>query len=201
MVIGVILVSAALLTIDSRLRSSLVAYLVFTAATLWVAFPHPSTPSEIAFVATLAALKLVVGPAALISLVRRYKVSEDLAPSLGPAWRLLIVVVTLVVAHEIGRMTALSDLPDAGVVFYAAFASIMIVVLHRNLLAHVIGLLMLGSAITLAGAVFAPELPWAIELAGTFDAVIATLLALSIARALIAFDPQLDIRSLRELRG
>ena len=63
MVIGLILASAALLTIDSRLRSSLVAYAAFTAATLWLAFPHPSSPAEIAFVVTLATLKLLVGPA------------------------------------------------------------------------------------------------------------------------------------------
>lgn len=201
MVIGLILLSAAVLAIDSRLRTALVAYASFTAATLWLAFPHPSTPAEIAFVATLSILKLVVGPLAIVMLVRRYQVSEDLAPSLGLAWRLLIVVVTLAATHAIRQMTALNDIPSAGVVFYAVFASMMIVVLHRNLLAHVIGLLMLGSAITLAGAVFAPDLPGAIELAGTFDAVIATLLALSIARALLAFDPRLDIRSLRELRG
>jgi hydrogenase-4 membrane subunit HyfE len=60
---------------------------------------------------------------------------------------------------------------------------------------------MLGSAITLSGAVFAPGLPSAIEIADTFDAVVATVVALAIARALIGFDPQLDIRSLRELRG
>ena len=128
----------------------------------------------------------------MIALVRRYGVSGDLAPSLGLPWRLLIVVVNLVVAHEIGKLSALRDLPSTGVVFYAVLASVTIFVLHRNLLAHVIGLLMLGSPITLAGAVFAPELPLAVELAGTFDAVIATLLALAIARALLAH-PKLDI--------
>lgn len=201
MVIGSILVSAALLTVDSRLRTSIVLYVIFTTATLALAFPHPAGAAETAFVATLALLKLVVGPFALIALVRRYKVSEDLGPSLGLAWRLAIVALTLVVAHEIRNLSALASLSSSGVVFYAVFASVMIVVLHRNLLAHVMGLLMLGSSITLAGAVFAPELPGAIELAGTFDAVMATLLALAIARALIAFDPGLDIRSLRELRG
>jgi len=94
-----------------------------------------------------------------------------------------------------------SVVPAAGVVFYAVFTSMLIVLLHRNLLAHVIGLLMLGSAITLAGAVFAPGLPGAIEIADTFDAVIATVVALSLARALIAFNPNLDVRSMRELRG
>jgi hydrogenase-4 membrane subunit HyfE len=73
--------------------------------------------------------------------------------------------------------------------------------MHRNLLAHVVGLLSLGSAITLAAAVFAPSLPGAIELAGTFDAVFATFIAIAVARAVILHDPRLDIRSLRGLRG
>jgi hydrogenase-4 membrane subunit HyfE len=200
-VIGLILASAALLAIDSRLRSALVAYTVFTAATLWLAFPRESTPIALTFFGALALVKLVVGPAALITLVRRYHVPEDLGPSLKLAYRLILVAGTLLAAHEIRTMTAFHDIAAAGVVFYAIFTSMLIVVLHRNLLAHVIGLLMLGSAITLAGAVFAPGLPGAIEIADTFDAVLATVVALAIARALIAFDPQLDIRSLRELRG
>ena len=82
-----------------------------------------------------------------------------------------------------------------GVVFDAIFTSMMtVVVLHRNLLAD-------SSAIALSGAVFAPGLPSAIEIADTFDAVIAAVVALAIARALISLDPQLNIRSLRELRG
>jgi hydrogenase-4 membrane subunit HyfE len=201
MVIGLILLSAALLAIDSRLRSALIAYASFTGATLWLAFPHDASWTALAFFATLAVVKLVFGPAALIWLVRRYKVPEDLAPSINLAWRLLLVVGTLLAAHEIRQMTAFSNVPAAGVVFYAIFTSMLIVLLHRNLLAHVIGLLMLGSAITLAGAVFAPGLPGAIEIADTFDAVIATVVALSLARALIAFNPNLDVRSMRELRG
>jgi hydrogenase-4 membrane subunit HyfE len=201
MVIGLILVSAALLAIDSRLRSALIVYVSFTGATLWLAFPREATPAELALFATLAVVKLIVGPAALIMLVRRYGVPEDLAPSLNLAWRLLLVVGTLLAAHEIRTMTAFVSVPAAGVVFYAIFTSVLIVVLHRNLLAHVIGLLMLGSAITLAGAVFSPGLPGAIETADTFDAVIATVVALAIVRALVAYDPRLDIRSLRELRG
>jgi hydrogenase-4 membrane subunit HyfE len=123
-----------MLAIDSRLRSALVAYSVFTTATLSLAFPHGATLSALAFFFALAVVKLALGPFALVMLVK-------------------------------------------------------------------LGLLMLGSAITLSGAVFAPGLPSAIEIADTFDAVVATVVALAIARALIGFDPQLDIRSLRELRG
>jgi hydrogenase-4 membrane subunit HyfE len=124
--------------------------------------------------------------------VRRYHLPENLGPSLGIVWRIAIVGAALIAAYEVRHMTAFAGI---------ASTTIVIVVLYRNLLAHAIGLLVLGSAITLAGAVFAPGLPYAIEIADTFDAVVATFVALTIARAVIAFDPQLDIRLLRELRG
>lgn len=201
MVDALILISAAMLAIDPRFRSALVAYGIFTAATLFLAFPAGAAPAELAFFAALSAVKLIAGPAALIFLVRRYRVPENLGPSAGLVWRILIVGLALVAAYEVRTMTAFAGIASTTIVFDALFVSMLIVVLYRNLLAHAIGLLVLGSAITLAGAVFAPGLPYAIEIADTFDAVVATFVALTIARAVIAFDPQLDIRTLRELRG
>jgi hypothetical protein len=102
---------------------------------------------------------------------------------------------TSLAAREITRMTAFLHIASAGVAFYAIFTSMMIVVvLHHSLLAY-------GSAITLSGAVFAPGSPSAIEIADRFDAVIATVVPLAIALALTGSDPQLNIRSLRKLRG
>ena len=201
MVTALILISAAALAIDPRFRSALVAYGIFTAATLYLAFPAGAALTETVFFAVLAAIKLIVGPSALIYLVRRYNVPENLGPSLGLVWRLVIVGTALVAAYEVRHMAAFAGVASTTVVFDALFMSMLIVVLYRNLLAHAIGLLVLGSAITLAGAVFAPGLPYAIEIADTFDAVIATFVALTIARAVIAYDPQPDIRQLRELRG
>jgi hydrogenase-4 membrane subunit HyfE len=201
MVTALILLSAAALAIDPRFRSALVAYAIFTAATLYLAFPVGAALTETVFFAVLAAIKLIVGPGALIYLVRRYHVPENLGPSLGLVWRLVIVGTALVAAYEVRHMTAFAGVGSTTVVFDALFTSMLIVVLYRNLLAHTIGLLVLGSAITLAGAVFAPGLPYAIEIADTFDAVIATFVALTIARAVIAYDPRLDIRGLRDLRG
>jgi hypothetical protein len=129
MVIGLILLSAAMLAIDSRLRSALVAYSVFPTATLSLAFPHGVTLSALAFFFALAVVKLALGPFALVMLWKRFKVPEDLAPSVSLPWRLLLVVATLLAAREITRMTAFSDIPSAGVVFYAIFTSMMIVVL------------------------------------------------------------------------
>jgi hydrogenase-4 membrane subunit HyfE len=201
MVAGVILVAAAVLVIDPRFRSAIFAYVIFTAATLWLAFPAGASSTAVVFFAALAAVKLIAGPSALIFLVRRYHVPQDLAPSPNIVVRLIIVALALAGAHQIGSMTAFAGIASTDIVFYTLFVSMLIVIVYRNLLAHAIGLLVLGSAITLAGAVFAPGLPGAIEIADTFDAVVATIVALTIARAILAYDPHLDIRSLRELRG
>jgi len=108
----------------------------------------------------------------------------------------MFTVAASLAAREITRMTAFGTLRlRASRSTRSSTTSMMIVVvLHHSLLAH-------GSAITLCGAVFAPGSPSAIEITDTFDAVIAAVVTLAIARALISFDPQLDIRSLRELRG
>jgi hydrogenase-4 membrane subunit HyfE len=74
-------------------------------------------------------------------------------------------------------------------------------VVHRNLLAHVIGLLALGAGVTLAGAVLAPQLPESVELGATFDAVVGTFIGLALVRAFVAQNPMLDVEFLRKLRG
>jgi len=196
-----LIVAASALMLDSRLRSALAAYVAFTAITLTLSFPHHAAPAALALFAAVAAIKLMLGPAAILLIVRRYGVPEYLAPSFGLAWRVAFAAVAIVAGHEVGRMTAFAGVHLAAVVFTALFSSVATVVLHRNLLAHAIGLLALGSSISLAGALFAPAMPGAVELADTFDAVIATFVALGIARALIAYDPTLDVRSLRSLRG
>lgn len=201
MVEGLLIASSAVLMLDARLRTAIVAYVVFTATTLWWALPHSGDVRSLAIFAALAAIKLLAAPASLIFIVRRYGVPERLAPSFGVAWRVLLAVVAIVAGHEAGRMAAFAGVPLAGATFTAVFASVAVVVLHRNLLAHVIGLLALGSSIALAGSVFAAGLPAGIELADAFDVVLATFVALGVARALVGFDPKLDVRSLRSLRG
>ncbi len=201
MIEATLVLSAVALMLDARLSTTLLAYLVFTGATLWLAFPHEHTVQTLAFFGAIAVVKIVVGPAVILFIVRRYGVPGNLSASFNLAWRVVVAVVAVALGAMAGTMPAFLHVPLAGVVFTALFASAAVVVLHRNLLAHVIGLLALGSAISLAGAVFAPGLSIATELADTFDVVIATFVALSIARSLIAHDPRLDVRSLRDLRG
>lgn len=201
MVTLVVLLAGAALIAHSRLSASLAAYVAFTAATLWLGYDPSADAAHLALFALIGAIKIVAGPFAVVLLARRHRLPQNLVPSVNAPWRMAIVVAVAFAGYEIGGLPSFANVPHAGIVFYGVFAAIATVLLHRNLLAHVIGLLALGSAISLAGAVFAPGLPGSIELADTFDAVIATLVAVLVARALIAYDPHLDVRSLRELRG
>ncbi len=198
-----IILSGAVLVIDSRLRSALVAYVVFTLSVLWLSYPrgHEASVVGVALFAGLAFIKVIVGPSAILWLRIKYRAPDDLAPSFSLGVRVAVVVLALFVAQYFSRAQAFYDASAGMIVFNAIFTSICVVLLHRNLLAHVIGLLGLGSAVTLAAAVFAPALPGAIEMADTFDAVFATFIAIAVARAVILHDPRLDIRSLRGLRG
>lgn len=198
-----IVLAGAVLVVGSRLRVALIAYIAFTLCILWLSHPHghDATAIGIALFAALAFIKVIVGPTVILWLRAKYHVPDDLAPSFNLGVRIAVVGLALLLAQYFSRAQAFADVAFGLVVFYAVFASICIVLMHRNLLAHVVGLLSLGSAITLAAAVFAPSLPGAIELAGTFDAVFATFIAIAVARAVILHDPRLDIRSLRGLRG
>ena len=201
MVAAIIALSAAVLMISERFAVSLIAYIAFSAAILLLDAPVHGSIAAIAFFAALATVKLGLGPAALVFLVRRYRMPTALAGSLGIVWRCAIAAVALGAAHLIAMIPAFAGIPNAHILCYALFTSAAIVVLHRNLLAHVIGLLTLGGSMTLAGALFSPALPGAVELADSFDVLIATLVGLTLARAILAFDPRLDIRALRSLRG
>ena len=74
-------------------------------------------------------------------------------------------------------------------------------VVQRNLIAHILGLLAFSAGITLAGSAIAPGLPAAVELGASFDALVVTFIGLAIVRAFLAHNPLLDVASLRRLRG
>lgn len=196
-----IIVACSLLVIISDIRAALLGYLAFTVMVILMLASHESGFLAITLLALLALAKLVLGPAALAYVIRRYGFALNLLPSAHLPVRIVAVVGMALIAHAIGTMSAFASIHQASVVFFALLASVATVVLHRSLLAHIVGLLMLGGAITLAGASFAPTLPGAIELADTFDIIMTTFVALAVARALIAHDPSVTIVSLRDLRG
>jgi hydrogenase-4 membrane subunit HyfE len=197
----VLLASLAALVIDSRLRTALVAYVCFTIAALVLSFPHDANLTHVLLFFALAVVKVLVGPAAIVWLSRTYHLRQDLRPSFSVGVRSGCVLTILILSRIAAQMPAFANIPSAALILFSFVTSISVVILHRSLLAHIIGLLALGSAITLAGAIFAPGLPGGVELADTFDALIATLVGVVIMRAVAQHDPDLDIRSMRQLRG
>ena len=73
-------------------------------------------------------------------------------------------------------------------------------VVHRNLLAHVIGLLALGAG-ALGRRAVGPATSRIRRLGATFDALVGTFIGLALVRAFAAQNPMLDVESLRKLRG
>ncbi len=193
--------AAAALILESDVRRATVAYVVLTLTTLRIALPHVEGTADTALFATIAFLKVAVGPAMVLTLVARYHARSEMGSSFGPAVRLLVAFGAIAAGHAAARMDAFSTIPHAAAVFEALLASAAVVILNRSLLAHALGLLALGSAIGLASTVFAAGLPLGVELGDTFDGVLATFVALAIVRAAIVHDPSLDVRSMRSLRG
>jgi hydrogenase-4 membrane subunit HyfE len=72
---------------------------------------------------------------------------------------------------------------------------------NRNVLAGVVGLFLLDAGASVAGASFAVQLPEALEMGAAFDALVLTVVAVMLARAIARHDASLDVRSLRRLRG
>jgi hydrogenase-4 membrane subunit HyfE len=197
----VITLAACALILTGRIKSALLAYLAFSAGALVLSFPHGAHAAGLALFGLLASAKLVAGPLVLVWLVRTHGAPEDLAPAMSVAWRVVFAVAAVAIGRAAGELSGFAHSPHAGTVFTAFFCSVAIVIVHRNLLAHVLGLLALGSAVSLAGAVFGEGLSGAIELGDTFDILLATLVALALARAIVIHNPRLDVRRMRELRG
>ena len=149
----------------------------------------------------LAVVKVVVGPVAILWLQRRQHLASDLRPSFTLGVRVGIVVVALALAHGAAALPAFVGIVHADFVFFALATSIAVVLAHRSLVANAIGLLALGSTVSLAAALFVPHLTLGAELADTFDALLATLVGLSMAREIARENPDLDVRAMRELRG
>ncbi len=113
--------------------------------------------------------------------------------------RLLLAIGFAMVAAAFARLPALAGIPMQGLVAYVALCGVGMLVVHRNLLAHVIGLLALGAGVTLAGAVLAPQLPESVELGATFDAIVGTFIGLALVRAFVSAESDARRRVLAEV--
>lgn len=196
------LFAGALLIVERRTPRILAAYVVLAAtASIFILPSALASPLALALFALSSLVKLVVVPVGILLFLRANPAASDLRPSIGLPARIVLVVAFASIARAAGHSAALAAIPMQGMVAYVVLCSVGMLIVHRNLLAHVMGLLALGAGITLAGATLAPSLPESVELGATFDALVATFIGLALVRAFVAENPVLDVESLRRLRG
>lgn len=197
-----ILLAGAGLLIDTSTARVVIAYAIVVAMVAVLAAPAAlSAPLPLAFFVAAFFLKLVAAPIAIWEFVRRNAAARTLRPALDLPLRALVVLVLVFAARLVPQVPGLGAIPHAGMAAYIVLCGLAMLVVHRNLLAQVIGLLVLSSGVTLAGIVSAPQLPEAVELGAAFDVLVVTFIGLALVRALITDNPLLDTESLRRLRG
>lgn len=197
-----LLLAGGLLVMGSRTSHVLAAYVALSLAASVVIVPAVAfSPVLLSLFAVTLLLKAVVAPLAISAFVRANPAAADLRPSASLPRRLLVVLAFAAVAHGIAASPAFAGFPLGALPPFLAFCGVGLLLFDRNLIAHLIGLLVLETGVTLAGAILAPHLPEIVEMGATFDALIVTFIGLGLARAFVAHDPLLDVDALRSLRG
>jgi hydrogenase-4 membrane subunit HyfE len=197
-----IFLAGSVLILSTSTFQVLVAYVVIAASVDVVAAQASlSAPLTLAFFATAFLLKAVVVPIGIWTFARRNPTARSLRPAAGLPLRLIVVLVLAFASGYVSGWPGLATAPLAAIVADIVLCGMAMLVIHRNLLAQVIGLLVLGTGVTLAGAAFAPQLPEAVELGAAFDAMVVTFIGLALVRAVLTDNPLLDTESLRSLRG
>lgn len=195
------LVAGALLLVSSRTLVMLWAYVALALiATAFIA-PALGTPLAAVLFGLAFALKIVVAPSAVLLFLRVNPGAHDLRSSTTLPGRLLVAIGCGALAAAFATTPVLHDLGAGRIAIYVVLCGVVALIVHRNLIAHVLGLLALGTGVTMSGALLAPALPESIELGVSFDALVATFIGLALIRAFAVHDPLLDVESLRHLRG
>ena len=198
----VVLVTGAVLLVNGRTFQVLIAYVVLAVmAGALGATAALASPATFALFAVATLLKVVLAPLGIVLFVRANPAAADLRPSMPLPGRLLLVIAFALLAKMVTRLPAVATVPMADLIAFVVLCGVGMLIVHRNLLAHMVGLLVLGIGIGFAGSMLAPGLPEPIELGTAFDALIATVIGLAIVRAIVVHDPLLDVESLRRLRG
>lgn len=197
-----LLFAGATLLMDGRATHVLIAYVVLAATTSAIIAPVAlAAPASAVLFGISALLKVVLAPLGLFFFLRANPATGNLRPSIPMPLRLVLALAFALVARGVARFPALAGLPMRDSIAFLVLCGVGMLIVHRSLVADMIGLLVLGVAVDLAGAVLAPQLPESIELSATFDALLATFLGLTLVRSMLGQNPALDVEVLRKLRG
>jgi hypothetical protein len=197
-----VLLAGAVLIVSARTVFVLAAYVVLAVTASVLIFPSVlGSPVALAFFTVTTVMKVVVAPLGVIVFLRGSPTAADLRPSLTLPMRLLLAIGFAIVSALVSHIPELSAIPMQRLVAYVVLCGVGTLIVHRNVLSHVLGLLALGAGVTLAGAALAPQLPESVELGATFDALVGTFIGLALIREFAAHHPALDVESLKRLRG
>lgn len=194
--------ASAAFIVAARTSQALAAYVALAATAVVLSTENvPHFGLGWASLGLAIALKLAVAPLAVVFLIRRHEAANDLHSGLGLPARIAVAIALAALATSAAAMPALKGLTMSREITFAMLCGAAMIVVHRNLMAGVIGLLALDGAVTLAGTEFAPSIPHLLDLFAAFDVLVVTAIAVSILRELHRHYPSLDVRSLRKLRG
>ncbi len=197
----VLLLSGAGLVLSTRTLHMLAAYVAIALTISFLVAASASTSLlSLVLLAIATLLKVFVAPVGIVAFVRANPDADNLRPSLSAPLRLLLVLAFAIVSRTVAHVLGPS-VPLQSVLAFIVLCGVGVLIVHRNLLAHVVGLLVLGAGVTLIGSALAPSLPESVEFGATFDALVSTFIGLALLRAYFAHNPLLDVESLRRLRG
>ncbi|HTJ25365.1 MAG TPA: hypothetical protein VMA36_04285 [Candidatus Limnocylindria bacterium] len=192
----------ALVVVDTRAKRVLAAYVVLAAfVAALIARDVRGDAVALGLFALATLLKVVAAPLGISWFLRRSPEAEDLRAAVPLPLRVVVVMLLVAAARAAEHLPPLAGLPLQNVVAFVLLCGIALLLLHRTVLADLLGLLVVGSAVTLEGVLAAPALPEAVELGAAFDVLVTTFVGLALLRALRERGLHLDVDALRKLRG
>lgn len=198
---AILAVLSGIIIADTRAKRVLAGYVAIAVVTTIITFPGASATVSGSILFGLAtALKVVLAPIGILWFIRRNPEAEDLRASAPLPVRVLTVIVLVVLSRAVERLSVAAALPLQSVAAFVILCGIAMLIMHRNVLADLLGLLVFGAGITLEGVLAAPQLPEAVELGAAFDVLVTTFIGLALLRTLHRRG-LLDVDRLRSLRG
>jgi hydrogenase-4 membrane subunit HyfE len=198
---AILAVLSGIMIVDTRAKHVLAGYVAIAIVTTVMTYSSVDvTLGGLLLFSIATALKVVVAPIGILWFIRLNSEAEDLRSSAPLPIRVLVVIVLIVLSRAAYRLPAAAGLPLQSIVAFVVLCGIAMLIMHRNVLADLLGLLLFGAGITLEAALIAPELPAGVELGAAFDVLVTTFIGLALLRTL-HHRGLLDVDRLRNLRG
>ena len=198
---AIVAVLSGIMIADTRAKRVLAGYVGIAILTTIVTFPDATaTPGGLILFSLATVLKVVLAPIGILWFLRRNPEAEDLRASAPLPVRVLTVIGLGILCRAVEQLPVAAALPLQPVVAFVILCGIAVLIVHRNVLADLLGLLLFGAGITLEGALAAPQLPEAVELGAAFDVIVTTFIGLALLHTLHRRG-LLDVDRLRSLRG